>query len=83
MVEEFKKIHKPKISKLKDGYCANAILIFSSWLKDLDRCVCNHNLTEHKAVQLIKDLTTNHTWGVVKFYLGTNKERSYSKLVKH
>ena len=37
--QEFKKIHKPKISNLKGGYLANATLIFNSWLKDIDMCV--------------------------------------------
>ena len=45
-VQEFKKIHDPKISKLKGGYSANTALIF----KDIDMCVHDHNLTEHEAV---------------------------------
>ena len=36
--EEFRKIHKPKISKLKDGYSANAMLVFISSLKDVEMC---------------------------------------------
>ena len=46
-------------------------------------CVCDCNLTVHKAVQLINDFAINHNWGVAKFYLEMNKEWSYSKLVKH
>ena len=52
--QEFKKIREPKISKLKGGYSANAALIFNCWLKDIDMCVQDHNLTEHEAVQLVK-----------------------------
>ena len=45
-------------------------------------CVCNCNLTEHKALQLIKDYTTDHAQGMVKLCLDTNEEWSYSKLVE-
>ena len=63
--DEFKKIFEPKISKLKGGYLANVILIFNSWLKDIDKCDHDCNLTEHETVQLIKDYTTDHAWGAV------------------
>ena len=39
MAEEFRKIHKPKIQRLKVGYSANAMLIFNSCLKDMEMCV--------------------------------------------
>ena len=39
VAEEFRKIHKPKIQKLKGRYSANAMPVFNSWLKDI-RDVC-------------------------------------------
>ena len=36
MAEEFWKICKPKIQKLKGRYSANVMLIFNSWLKDIE-----------------------------------------------
>ena len=39
VAEEFRKIHKPKIQKLKGRYSANAMLVFNSWLKDIEMCV--------------------------------------------
>ena len=82
-VEEFKKICEPKISKLKGGYFVSATLIFNSWLKDIDICVCDHNLTEHKAMQLVNDFMTKHANGADKFYLDTNEAWNYSKLIEH
>ena len=35
-VQQFKKICKLKIPKLKGGYLANTALIFNGWLKDID-----------------------------------------------
>ena len=37
--EEFRKICKPKIQKLKCGYSANAMLIYNSWFKDTEMCL--------------------------------------------
>ena len=34
-MQEFHKMHEPKIKKLKGGYSATANLIFQSWLKDM------------------------------------------------
>ena len=39
VAEEFRKIHEPKIQKLKGRYSANAMLVFNSWLKDIEMCV--------------------------------------------
>ena len=55
----------------------------SWWLKDIDMCVQDHNLTEHKVVQLVKDYTAEHTHGAVEFYLNMNDQLSYSRLIEH
>ena len=54
VVQEFHKLHKPKINKLKGGYSATANLIFQSWLKDINVHVEDWNLTEREAIQLVK-----------------------------
>ena len=55
--------------KLKGGYLANVTLIFNSWIKDIDMCVQDHNLTEHEAVQLVKNYTAEHAHGSVELSL--------------
>ena len=35
-VQEFHKLHEPKINKLKGGYLATVNLIFQLWLKDIN-----------------------------------------------
>ena len=57
MVQEFHKLCKPKINKLKGGYSAMANPIFQSWLKDIRAYVEDQNLMEREAIQLIKDFT--------------------------
>ena len=61
----------------------NATLIFNSWLKDIDMCVQDYNLTEHEAVQLVKEYTAEHAHGAVEFYLNMNDQWSYYRLIEH
>ena len=72
VAEEFRKSHEPKIQKLKGRYSANAMLVFNSWLKDIEMCVRERKLTNMEAVQLIKDYTAEGARGEVEFYLDTN-----------
>ena len=44
VAEEFRKICKPKIQKLKGRYSANAMLVFNSWLKDIEMSVRERKL---------------------------------------
>ena len=50
VAQEFYKLHKPKINKLKGGYSATAYLIFQPWLKDIRVHVEDWNLTEGEAI---------------------------------
>ena len=81
--EEFRKIHKPKIQKLKGRYSANVMLVFNSWLKDIEMCVKEWKLTKMEAVQLIKDHTSEGARGAVEFYLDTNSTWMYHELIEH
>ena len=80
-VQEFPKMHEPKINKLKGGYSATANLIFQSWLKDIRVHVEDQNLTEREAMQLI----TEHACNKVEFYLGmvTEDQQTFEGLVQH
>ena len=84
-VQEFHKLHKPKINKLKGGYSATANLIFQSWLKDINIHVEDWNLTEREAIQLVKDFTAERARNEVKFYMGmiTDDQQTFDGLVNH
>ena len=73
----------PKISKLKGGYVANAVLFFNSWPNDINICVQEHKLPNLVAVQLVKDYTSDTVRGVIEFYLETNFTWNYHKLIEH
>ena len=83
VAEEFRKICIPKIQKWKGGYLANAMLVFNSWLKDMDMYLKELTLTNLEAVQLIKNYTTEVARGVVEIYLDTNSTWDYQELIGH
>ena len=83
VAEEFRKICEPKIQKLKGGYSANAMLVFNSWLKDIEMHVKERKLTNMEAIQLVKDYTAEGARGVVEFYLDTNSTWKYHELIEH
>ena len=83
VAEEFRKIREPKIQKLKGRYSANAMLVFNSWLKDIEMCVKERNLTNMETVQLGKDYTSEGARGAVEFYLDTTFTWKYHKLIEH
>ena len=70
--QEFWKLCKPKINKLKGGYSATANLIF-------------RNLTEREAIQLAKDFTAERACDEVKFYMDmiAEEQQSFDGLVNH
>ena len=81
--EEFRKIHEPKIQKLKGRYSANAMLVFNSWLKDIEMCIKEWKLSNMEAVQLVKDYTSEGARCAVEFYLDTNSTWKYHELIEH
>ena len=83
--QEFRKLHKPKINKLKGGYSATANFIFQSWLKDINAHVEDRNLTEREAIQLVKDFTAERAHDEVEFYMGmiADEQQSFDGLVTH
>ena len=83
VAEEFRKMCKPKIQKLNGGYTANAMLVFNSWLKDIEMCIKEWKLSNMEAVQLVKDYTSVSARGAIEFYLDTNSTWKYHKLIEH
>ena len=84
-MQEFCKMHEPRINKLKGGYSATANLIFQSWLKDIWVHVEDCNLLEREAMQLITDFTAEHACNEVEFYMGivTADQQTFEGLMQY
>ena len=83
--QEFHKLHKPKINKLKGGYSATANLIFQLWLKHINIHIEDWNLTEREAIQLVKNFTAERAHDEVEFYMGmiADDQQTFDGLVNH
>ena len=59
------------------------MLIFNSWLKDMEMCVREQISLNMEAVQLVTDYTTEGARGAIEFYLDTNSMWKYQVLIEH
>ena len=84
-MQEFHKLCKPKINKLKGGYSATANLIFQSWLRDIWVHVEDWNLTQREDMQLIKDFTAESMHDKAEFYMGMvmEEQQTFEGLMQH
>ena len=77
-------MHEPKITKFKDGYLADAELLFKSWCTDILSNIQDHELDNKAAIQLIKDMMVRSTCHEVEFQLDLcGSEISYQDLLIH
>ena len=82
VAQEFCKLHKPKINKLKGGYSATANLIFPIMAERHHHVhVEDQNLTEREAIQLVKDFTAERAHNEVEFYMGMIARMTSSHLI--
>ena len=64
-------------------YSANTMLVFNSWIKDMEMCIKEQKVTNLESVQLIKDYTTENTSCEVDIYLDSNSMWDCQELIKH
>ena len=60
---------RPKIMKFKEGYSADAELMFRSWRTDILTHIQDQELDNKAAIQLIKDMTQDNAHHEVEFQL--------------
>ena len=82
---KFRKMWKPKNSKIKGGYSSSAGLIFQSWLKDIHIHVEDWRLTQREAILLVKDFPMELAWDEVEFYMGmvAKEDQSFKGFIDH
>ena len=75
---------RPKITKLRGGYSADAELMFHSWKSDILANIHNRELNNKAAIQLIEEQTLDHACHKVKFQLDLcGGNITYQDLLQH
>ena len=84
-MQEFHKLCKPKINKLKGGYSSTTNVIFQLWLKDIKVQAEYQNLIERESIQLVNDFTIERAHNEVEFYMDMimDDQQTFDGLLNH
>ena len=66
---EFKQTREPKIQKFRGGTSSGTLLVFKSWMQDIECAIKDQNLNNDEALQLIKEFSEGCTCDNINFYL--------------
>ena len=69
LVSEFKQTREPKIQKFRGGTSSGALLVFKSWMQDIQCTIKDRNLNNNKSLQLIKEFSEGCARNNINFYL--------------
>ena len=83
LASEFKRTCKPKIQKSRGGTSSGALLVFKSWMQDIERAIKNQNLNNDEALQLIKEFSEGCAYDNINFYLNVTDKPSVDGLFEN
>ena len=66
---EFKRTREPKIKKFRGGTSSSALLVFKSWMQDIECAIKDRNLNNEEALQLVKEFSEGCARDNINFYL--------------
>ena len=69
LASEFKRTREPKIQKFRGGTSSSALLVFKSWMQDIECAIKDRNLYNDEALQLIKEFSEGYACNNINFYL--------------
>ena len=69
LASEFKRTCEPKIQKFRGGTSSGALLVFKSWMQDIECAIKDHNLNNDEALQLVKEFSEGCACDNINFYL--------------
>ena len=69
LASEFKRTREPKIQKFRGGTSSGALLVFKSWMQDIECAIKDRNLNNDEALQLVKEFSEGCARDNINFYL--------------
>ena len=69
LASEFKRTRKPKIQKFRGGTSSGALLVFKSWMQDIECAIKDRNLNNEESLQLVKEFSEGCARDNINFYL--------------
>ena len=80
---EFKRTREPKIQKFRGGTSSGALLMFKSWMQDIECAIKDRNLNNDEALQLIKEFSEGCARDNINFYLEVTDKPSVDGLFEN
>ena len=83
LASEFKRTREPKIQKFRGGTSSGALLVFKSWMQDIECAIKDRNLNNNEALQLIKEFSEGCACDNINFYLEVTDKPSVDGLFEN
>ena len=83
LASEFKCTQEPKIQKFRGGTSSGALLVFKSWMQDIECTIKDRNLNNDEALQLIKEFSEGCAHDNINFYLEVTDKPSIDGLFEN
>ena len=80
---EFKRTREPKIQKFRGGTSSSALLMFKSWMQDIECAIKDRNLNNDEALQLVKEFSEGCARDNINFYLEITDKPSVDGLFEN
>ena len=80
---EFKRTREPKIQKFRGGTSSGALLVFKSWMQDIECAIKDRNLNNDEALQLVKEFSEGCVCDNINFYLEVTDKPSMDSLFEN
>ena len=83
LASEFKRMREPKIQKFRGGTSFGALLMFKSWMQDIECAIKDQNLNNDEALQLVKEFSEGCARNNINFYLEVTDKPSVDGLFEN
>ena len=83
LASEFKQTREPKIQKFRGGTSSGALLVFKSWMQDIECAIKDRNLNNEEALQLVKEFSEGCARDNINFYLKVTDSPSVDGLFEN
>ena len=80
---EFKQTREPKIQKFRGGTSSSTLLVFKSWMQDIECAIRDQNLNNEEALQLVKEFSEGCVRDNINFYLEVTDNPSVDSLFEN
>ena len=83
LASEFKHSREPKIQKFRGGTSSGALLMFKSWMQDIQSTIKDSNLINDEALQLVKEFSKGSAHDNINFYIEVTERPSIEGLFEN